>query len=197
MPMRVRCFLVLFLFIVAFAAMGLTGCCRECMGDRCTPRSPWQSPTIQATHALVLVNQEGLRILRIDGQKARPTCIGESGMREYHLHPGEHVFTAVFRHDAPSGEGLLADVKGRPLTHTYELLAGHEYVAFYREHPGPKPEPETGAGEIATNVFNPPQLYWRLEVVDLSEPGAELGPEVRDAQAYSDWLKENAATLGK
>ena len=55
-------------------------------------------------------------------------------MRKYHhLHPGEHVFTAVFRHDAPPSEGLLADVQGCPLTHAYELSAGHEYVVFYRD----------------------------------------------------------------
>ena len=70
-------------------------------------------------------------------------------------------------------------------------------MAFYREHPGPKPKLEIGVGEIATHVFNPPQLYWCLEIVDLSEPGAEFGPEVRDAQAYSAWVKEKSKILGK
>jgi len=190
-------FLVLSLCVSLFVSLVLAGCCQTCTGDKCTPRSPWQSPTIQATRALVLVNQNDLRILRIDGKKTRPTCIGEGGMREYHLPPGKHVFTAVFRHDAPPGEGLLADVRGCPLTQAYDLSAGHEYVAFHREHPGPQPQGEAGVAPVATNVFNPPQLHWCLEIVDLDEPGAELEPEVREAQAYSAWIKETSETLGK
>ena len=118
-------------------------------------------------------------------------------MREYHLPPGGHTFTAVFRRAAPPGQGLLAEVQGCPLTHGHELSAGHEYIAFYREHPGPKPEEEADVAAVATNVFNPPQGHWCLEIVDLAEPRAEIEPEGRGAQAYSAWLKGASETLGK
>ena len=191
------CVFVFSLCVCTFAALALTGCCSKCTGDRCAPRSPWQSPTIRATRTLLLANPGDLRILRIDGRKTHATCIGEGGTLEYHLRPGEHTFTAVFRHDAPPDEGLLADVQGYALTRTYELLAGHEYVAFYREHPGPCPESESGVAPVATNVFNPPELYWCLEIADLADPGSEAEPEVREAQAYVAWIKQESETLGK
>ena len=197
MSSRTNCLLVLFQFACSSAALTLIGCCPRCTGDKCTPRSPWQSPTFQATRTLLLVNQADLRILRIDGSKAHPTCVSEDGTREYHLACGNHVFTAVFRHDAPPGEGLLADVWGYPLTAAYELSVGHEYVAFYREHAGPMPELEAGVSQVATNVFNPPQLYWRLEMVDLAKPGIEPEPEIRNAQAYSAWIREASTTSEK
>jgi len=197
--MRVRTSrLPVFLLCAApLVSLLLTGCCKMCTGDKCTARSPWQSPTIQAMRTLLLVNREELRILRIDGRGADPTCIGTGGVREYHLLPGEHTVTAVFRYAAPRSEGLLADVQGQPLTHRYALLAGHEYVAFYREHPGPKPEHERGVADIATNVLNPPQLHWSLEIVDLATAGADSEPEVRDAQTYSSWVNDAPETLGK
>jgi hypothetical protein len=197
MFLRANYFLVLSLCASLLFSFALAGCCQECGGDRCTPRSLWQSPTVQVTHALLLVNQEDLRILRIDGKKAHPTCIGADGMREFHLHPGEHTFTAVFRHGEPLSEGLLGDTHGRPLTDTYVLLAEHEYVALHREHPGLCPDNESGVADVATNVFNPPQLYWCLDIVDLAEAGVEGEPEVREAQAYSDWLKDWSEALGK
>jgi len=194
---RTNHFFVLPLCVSLSLVLVLAGCCQECGRDRCTPRSLWQSPTVQVTRTLLLVNQEDLRIVYIDGKKAHPTCIGQGGMREYHLYPGEHSFTAVFRHAEPPSEGLLADTHGRPLTDTFVLLAGHEYVALHREHPGARPDNETDAANVATNVFNPPELYWRLEVVDLAEAGADVEPEVREAQAYSKWLKEWSTNAGK
>ncbi|UCD53517.1 MAG: hypothetical protein JSW27_12855 [Phycisphaerales bacterium] len=197
MSVRANHFFVLTLCLSLPFALVLTGCCQKCGADRCTPRSLWQSPTVQVTRALLLVNENDLRILDIDGKGAGPTCVGEGQMQEFHLIPGEHTITAVFRRAEPRSEGFLADTHGRPLTHTFTLLAGHEYVALHREHPGPCPEDEPGVAEVATNVFNPPELYWRLEIVDLAEAGAESDPEVRAAQAYVDWLKDWSDTTGK
>ena len=117
-------------------------------------------------------------------------------MREYHLLPGAHTVTAVFRHASPRREGFLADARGRPLTRRHVLLVGHEYVAFYREHPGPKPEHQEEVADVATNVLNPPPLHWSLEIVDLATAAASE-PEVRDAQTYSTWINGPPETLGK
>lgn len=197
MPARTTRLLVLSLGAALLIPLTLTGCCRKCTDARCTPRSPWQSPTIQAMRSLLLVNRAELRILRIDGRKAQPTCVGDDGVREYHLRPGEHTFTAVFRYAAPPGEGLLADVQGLPLTRTHAFLAGHEYIGYYDEHLGPKPELEPDVGDVATNVLDPQEMYWSLEIVDLVEAGNDLGPEVADARAYSAWVKEPFETEGK
>ena len=56
------------------------GGCSRC-GSACTPQGPWQSPTIQATRALLVVNTEELRILRMDGRNVHPSCIGTDGVR--------------------------------------------------------------------------------------------------------------------
>mgnify|MGYP001825291499 CR=1 FL=1 len=197
MSLRASYSLVLSLCVSLLVSLALAGCCQKCGEDQCTPRSLWQSPTIQVTRTLLLVSQDDLRILYIDGKTAQPTCIGEGGMREFHLRPGEHTFTAVFRRAEPPSEGLLADTRGRALTDTFVLLAGHEYVALHREHAGPCPENESGVANVATNVFNPPELHWRLDIVDLAEAGVDVEPEVREAQAYTDWLKERPDTLGK
>ena len=194
---RINHSFVLSLCLSVLLALVLSGCCQECGADRCTPRSLWQSPTVQVTRTLLLVNQDDLRIVYIDGKKAHPTCIGQGGMREYHLHPGEHSFTAVFRRPEPPSEGVLADTRGRWLTATFVLLAGHEYVALHREHPGPRPDSEADAGKVATNVLNPPELYWNLDLVDLAEAGADVEPEVREALAYCEWLKDWSDRTGK
>ena len=183
----VRPFVPVALLFLSF----LAGCrCTDCAGAKCVPRSPWQSPTIQVTRSLLLVNRDELRILYIDGHDASPTCVSVQGVQEYHLLPGWHTLTAVFRYAAPPSEGVLADVHGRPLTLEHEFLAGHEYVAVYREHAGPTPEARFGVADVATNVLNPPQLYWTLEIVDVADASVSFEPEVADAQAYLSWVKD-------
>ncbi len=178
--------------LLALLAASLAASCRcaDCGVTRCTPRSPWQSPTIQSTRSLLLVNQAELRIVCIDGRHARPTCVSTDGVEEYHLLPGQHTLTAVFRYAAPPSEGVLADVHGQPLTIRHEFLAGHEYVAVYREHAGPTPKAPFGVAKVATSVRNQPQLYWTLDIVDVAEPSAGLDPEVADARAYLSWLRD-------
>lgn len=197
MPARMTRLLILSLCPALLIPLALTGCCRRCTDNRCTPRSSWRSPTIQAMRSLLVVNREELRILRIDGRKAQPTCVADDGVREYHLRPGQHTFTAVFRYAAPPGEGLLADVQGLPLTRSRTFLVGHEYVAYYDEHLGSKPELEPGLGDVATNVLDPQEMYWSLEIVDLVEAGSDPGPEVADARAYTTWIKEPFEAEGK
>ena len=197
MPAQADHGLALSLCAALLIPLALTGCCRRCTDDQCTPRSPWQSPTIQATRSLLLVNRQELRILRIDGRRAHPTCVGDDGVREYHLTPGEHNITAVFRYAAPPGEGLLADVQGLPLTRTHTFLAGRAYVAYYHEHRRAKPEQAPEVADIATNARNPQEMYWSLEIINLAEGSGDLGPEVRDARAYGNWVNGFSATWDK
>lgn len=197
MSLRVNHFFRLSLYVLSLLSLVLAGCCKECGSDQCTPRSLWQSPTVQVTHSLLLVNENDLRIISIDSKDGDPACTGEGGMREYHLHPGEHTITADFRRAEPRSEGFLADTHGRPLTNTFTLLVGHEYVALHREYPGECPEDEPGVAKVETNVRNRPTLYWRLDIVDLAEAEVDAEPEVRAAKAYVDWLKDWSDNRGK
>lgn len=195
MSMRINHFLVLSLSTSLLFSLALAGCCQNCGGDRCTPRSAWQSPTIQATRTLLLVNREELRIILIDGKKAHPTCVSEDGVREYYLLPGAHTVTAVYRYTSPREEGFLAGMHGKGATREQVFEAEHVYVAYYREHPGAVPEDEPGVAHVETNVFNPPQLYWSLEIADVEEAGGE--PEIREARAYNAWVQGQSEPLGK
>jgi hypothetical protein len=189
--LAISCFCIsLFLFSLA-----LSGCCKTCGDDYCTPRSLWQSPTVRAMQALLLNNTEELRIIAIDDKKMDPTCISEDGTREYHLSPGTHSVTAVYRYTVPVSEGFMAGMHGKDATRELVFEAGHVYVVYYREHPGAVPEGETGVARVETNVLNPPQLYWSLELVDLAEATDE--PEVRDARAYIAWVEGEDEALGK
>ena len=155
---------------------------------RCTPRGPWQSPSIQAVRALLLVNTEELDIQRLDGKRARPACTGGDGVRECYLSPGQHSVRATFRYDTPPSEGLLGEVQGLPLTVDRVFLAGHEYVAVYREYPYPKPF--EGVGEVASNVRESDErYYWTLEIVDLTEAARRAEPEVEQARLYCAWIR--------
>ena len=99
------------LIVLLLVACGGVGCrCSDCEGARCVPRSPWQSPTIQVTR-FWLVNRR-VADFYIDGHDASPTCVVQ-GVQEYHLLPGWHTLTAVFRHAASPSEGVLADVNGQ------------------------------------------------------------------------------------
>jgi len=154
------------------------GCCSRC-GSRCTPRGPWQSPTIQATRALMVVNTEELRILRIDGRNVQPSCIGADGVREYHIPAGTHSITASFRYAARVSGGLIGAVWGLPATQRQQFIAGHEYVPVYREHV----QPEKARGGRT----------WSLDIVDLAQAGPVPAPEVRAAQRYCAVIRNQVA----
>jgi hypothetical protein len=188
----VKPFLFSALLLVSFGAG--CRCSHDCEGAKCVPRSPWQSPTIQVTRSLLLVNRAELRILYIDGHDAGPTCVSDQGVEEYHLLPGRHTLIAVFRYSVPPSEGVLADVYGEPLTVEHEFLAEHEYVAVYREHEGTAPEGGMGVALAATTMLNPPELYWTLDIVDVADAGPNPEPEVADAQAYLSWVRPEGGT---
>jgi hypothetical protein len=181
---------------VSLAACALTGCCRQC-DSKCMPRGPWESPTTQAMRALLLVNTPELHILRVDGRNVNPSCVGEGGVREYHLPVGERRVTASFRYQAPVSGGLIGAVEGRPLTLTRRFIAGHEYVAVYHEHPYPKPDAESLLEKVAVTLFAPQDRYWSLDIVDLADIGPDSEPEIRRAQVYSSLIKEDSADLGR
>lgn len=191
--MRVRAFhaMGVHLLIGSLIAMSVSSCSRQCAGP-CAPQSPWQSPTMQATRSLLLVNTAELRLLRIDGHNARASCIGRAGVREYHLAPGEHELTASFRYAAPVGAGLIGEAYGQPLELTHVFLPGHEYVAIYREHPYPTVQAVTVAQAVAGTVLQPYEGTWSMRIVDLADAEADSEREVQQARIYSALIGASA-----
>ena len=167
------------------------GGCSRC-GSACTPQGPWQSPTIQATRALLVVNTEELRILRMDGRNVHPSCIGTDGVREYHVPAGMHTVTATFRYAAPVSGGLIGAVHGTPVTIRHQFVAGHEYVPVYREHPRGKPEVKYLVEAVAA-VIATPDRYWSLAIAALAQAGPDPAPEVREARHYCNRIRGLAA----
>jgi hypothetical protein len=161
----------------------VTGCHSRC-GSKCTPNGLWESPTIQATRALLLVNTPELHILRVDGRNIQPACIGQDGAREYYLAAGEHSITASFHYQARVGGGVIGTVEGKPLTLTHYFVVGAEYVAVYQEHPHPRPEAENLIEAVSQTLFPAPDCTWSMEIVDL----ADVGPDSQ-AQRYGSLLR--------
>ena len=179
---------ILSLVALSLCALVLAGCSSrlKCV-DECTPRGPWQSPTIQAFRSLLLINAPELDIEFLDAKKAKPSCIIREGVHEYYLQPGLHSIAARFNYATPPGEGCLGEVEGGMLTTAHDFQAGHAYVALYREYPYPKPE--GNVGEVASNVReSDDKYYWTLEFVDLAEAALRDEPEVIDALLYCDWV---------
>lgn len=176
-------------------ALVLSGCHSRCAG-RCTPGGPWESPTIQATRALLLVNTPELNILRINGRNMAPSCVGADGVREYHLPPGTHSITASFRYQAPVSAGLIGAVEGKPLIRKHHFVAGREYVAVYHEHPTEKPQAENLVQSIALTLGPAQEGYWSLEIVDLAEITADAGHQVQKARLYTSLIKAQRVRPG-
>lgn len=195
MSVRPHHLLVLVVCNVLLIALTAGGCCSRC-GSACMPQGPWQSPTIQATRALLVVNTEELRILRIDGRNVHPSCIGAGGVREYHLPAGMHTVTATFSYAAPVSGGLIGAVHGAPVTVQHQFVAGHEYVPVYREHLRHKPKAkylvEAVAAVIATS-----DRHWSLAITDLAQAGPDPGPEVREARRYCNRIRGLAAVTSE
>ncbi len=175
-------------------AVCVSGCTRQC-ASRCEPRGPWQSPTIQATRSLLLVNTTELKILRIDGRNVRPSCIGQGGTHEYHIAPGKREITASFRYAAPVGGGVTSEAYGRPLTLRHTFLPGHEYVAIYRERFRRRAEAATLAQALAGTVLQPYEGTWSMQIIDLADPEADAEPEVLQAQIYTALMRASAHVM--
>lgn len=191
MSVRAHRLVMLSLCCASLVAVAGSGCCPRC-GSECAPLSLWQSPTIQATRAFLVVNTPELKILRIDGRNVRPSCIGEGGVREYHLPAGTHAITAVFRYADRVGGGLTGTVEGTPITVEQQFIAGHEYVPIYREHTRPQAEYKYLADVIAAAVR--PKRSWSLHIVDLATTQYSIEPEVQEARLYCNIIRGVAAT---
>ena len=182
-----RCFTVCIVSAAILAAVQ-TGCCPRCE-SQCTPKGLWQSPTIQSTRALLLIDMPELHILRIDGKNVSPSCIGESGIREYYLAPGPHTITASFRYQAPVGAGLIGAVEGKPLTIEHPFDLGRAYVAIYHEYTYPKVEPENLVEAIALALAPTQEGYWTMNIVDLTDAIPDADSNIQRAQLYCSLLK--------
>lgn len=196
MLVQTRHLLILTICAVLLFALALTGCCSKC-ANNCTPNGLWQSPTMQATRALLLVNTEELRVLRIDGKKVSPSHLGSGDVREYYLSPGQHSIQATFRYGAPLSAGLLSDVHGKPLTLWEDFEAGHEYVAIYREHLYPVSDLYAWTEDVETNVLDPQDLYWSLQIADLADEDVQGEMEVTEAKVYCRLVRGPAGPLAQ
>jgi hypothetical protein len=192
MPDRRRNLIASFLLTISLLlVVALSGCGSPppCTA-RCAPRGLWESPTYQATRALLLVGDPTLGIRSVNGRQTHAPCVGRDGVCEYYVSPGKHTITAAFRYPVPDG-GVLAETKGELLTVAHNFQAGHAYVAFYREHPYPKPDGPVG--EVASNARKSDErYYWTLEIVDLDEMTPSVEPEVQAARLYTAWIKGTA-----
>lgn len=191
MSVRAHRMVMLSLCCASLVALAGSGCCPRC-GSECAPLSLWQSPTIQATRAFLVVNTQELKILRIDGRNVRPSCVGEGGVREYHLPAGTHAITAVFRYVGRVGGGLTGTVEGAPITVEQQFIAGHEYVPVYREHAQQPTECEYLLEVIAAAAR--PKRNWSLDIVDLATTQHSMEPEVQEARLYCNVVRGVAAT---
>lgn len=175
--------------LVGSLAVALLASCSRPCASLCTPEGPWQSPSIRSTRALLVVEAPELRILRVDGGNVSPACQRETGVREYYLPPGPHRITASFRYQARVGGGIIGAVEGEPLTLKHQFVAGRAYVAIYREHPLPQPEPEGLFGALRL-AFSPRQeSYWSMHIVDLTDVGSDADPAIKRAQLYCSLIK--------
>ena len=149
---------------------------------------------MQATRALLVVNTEELKILRIDGKNVRPSCIGEGGVREYYLPAGVHTITASFRYAAPVHGGLIGAVRGIPVTLQHQFVAGHEYVPMYREYTRRRPEAKYLLDALGA-VIAGSDPRWSLAIADLAETRPNPEPEVEEARHYCTLIRGLAGTL--
>jgi hypothetical protein len=196
MSVRTTRLLAVFFYVMPLAILALMGCHSQC-GSKCTPHGLWESPTIQATRALLLVNTPELHVLRVDGKIVGPSCIGRGGVREYYLPPGAHTLTASFRYQAPVSDRLIGAVEGKPLTLRHVFAMGHEYVAVYHEHAYPKPKAEYFLDRLALTLFAPGDSYWSMDIVDLADAPPDSEPEVKRAQLYCSFVKTVSADAGR
>jgi hypothetical protein len=159
--------------------MFLSGCRSEYMcGDL------WDSPTVKAKRALIVVPAGELKILRVDGRNVGPYEVCEAGeVRRYLIPTGEHTITAAFRYAAPVSNGLLGEVHGHPLKLTQFFAAGREYTAAYQIHPYDRPEPRFFLEVAADALFTPVDYYWSLELVERARAGTEPEPKVGRTQS--------------
>jgi hypothetical protein len=144
----------------------------------------WDSPTVKATRALVVVPAGELKILRVDGRNVGPYEVCERGeVRRYLIPSGEHTITAAFRFAAPVSNGLLGEVRGHPLKLKRFFTAGHEYAAAYQIHACDRPEPRFFLEVAADAVFTPVDYYWSLELIDRTAAGTRIEPSVTPTES--------------
>ena len=167
MSVRARRFTSWFLLVASLVVVG-SGCRSEPRLN-CTPKGLWQSPILQATRAHLVLPEEELHILRIDGKNAHALRSSPSRTKEFFLPGGEHSITASFRYSAHVPGGVVGEVRGMPLTIEHDFVVGHEYEAVYHESVGPKRTAKWWLEGIVIDIFRPQELYWSLEIIDRTE----------------------------
>ena len=159
----------LFLSVVSLALAG-GGCCSQ-MHTYNSSKSLWESPIIRETRALLVVPNEELSMMRIDGQGAQVSRLSQGPVREYFVTGGEHRVTASFRYSEYLAGGGVGEVRGLPITLRQHFLVGHKYVAVYRQFVEPRPQPKGWLDGFFADMTNPQREFWSLEFVDVTQKG--------------------------
>jgi hypothetical protein len=165
---------VLLLLVVSWALAG-GGCCSQV--HTCTmSRGLWESPIIRETRALLVVPDEELSILRVDGKDPQASRLSRGPAKEYFLPGGDHCVTASFWYAAPMRGGPIGSVHGLPLTLKRRFVVGHKYVAAYRQYlVAPGPAPRWLLDALVAEIVPPQREYWSLDIVDVTETAKGAG----------------------
>lgn len=165
---------VLFLPVVSLALAG-AGCCSQ-GHSYSTSKSLWESPIIRETRAVLVVPDEELTILRVDGKDAQASRLSRGPAKEYFLPGGDHCVTASFWYAAPMRGGPIGSVHGLPLTLKHPFVVGHKYVATYRQYVvAPGPAPRWLLDALVAEIVPPQREYWSLDIVDVTETAKDTG----------------------
>jgi hypothetical protein len=164
---------VLFLPIVSLALVGV-GCSPQ-VHTYNTCKSLWDSPIIRETRALLVVPNEELSIVSVDGKSAQVSRLSKGPVKEYFLQAGEHRVTATFHYSEPLKGGGVGEVRGLPIRLRQPFKVGHVYVAVYRQFVTTKPQPRGWLDGFFTEMLNPTREFWSLEFVDTTETAKETG----------------------
>jgi hypothetical protein len=156
----------LLLPVLSLAWLG-AGCCSQ-THSYAGSKSLWESPIVRETRALLSVRYEELSILRVDGSSPRGTRLSPGPDREYFLSAGDHCLTAALKYATPLEGGGVGVVRGLPITFHKSFQVGHKYEVVYRQFVRPLPKPQGWLDHIILSVINPPEEFWKVEIVDVT-----------------------------
>jgi hypothetical protein len=158
---------VLFLPVVSLALAG-AGCCAKAQSYSAS-KSFWESPIVRETRALLVVPNEELTILTVDGKSAQVSRLSKGPVKEYFLSEGEHRVKMSLRYAEALAGGGVGEVRGLPITLRKSFQVGHKYMAVYRQFAvETQPEPQGWLDRLIVDATNPTREYWSLDFVDVT-----------------------------
>ncbi len=167
MGVQARRLSVLYLPVVSLVWLG-AGCCCPQVQSYSSPKSLWESPIVRETRALLVVPNEELFVLQVDGKNAQVSRLSKGPVKEYFLPAGEHRVMMSLRYAEPLKGGGMGEVRGLPITLCKSFEVGHKYVAVYHQFVQERPEPQGWLDHLLMEMTNPLREYWSLDFVDVT-----------------------------